>query len=143
MRKHCIILLLVCFSVCIALSPIHKVVVPSVFKDWSKGEWDHGPVPDWVTNKTLHDLYNYSVHLYQKQDPLRPNYIALNRGAEAGVYLRYIVDHYDHFPDIAVFVHAYPEEHQPHWLELLNCVNPNATYINFNEGFICRYTSFW
>lgn len=143
MELYCFVLFLLICTSCVALSPVHKVIVPSVYKDWSKGEWDKGTIPDWVTNRTLQQEYNYSVYLYQKQNASRPDFIEINRGAEAGVYLRYIVDHYHKFPDIAVFVHAYPGEHLPHWLELMNCIHPNASYINFNDGFICRWTSFW
>ena len=47
----------------------------------------------------------YSVYLYQRLDPSKPNFVK-NRGTEGGVFLRYIVDHYDSFPDVAIFVHG-------------------------------------
>jgi hypothetical protein len=62
-----------------------------------------------------------------------PNYIR-NRGTEGAVYLRYIVDHYHDFPDFGIFVHPNPEHHQKNWLEMLNCIRPNATYVNINIG---------
>ena len=78
-----------------------KVVVPSVYREWV----DKSP-PDWVTSEALQNQFGYEVFLYQKLNATLPNYIAVNRGTEGGVYLRYIVDHYDNFPDVAIFVHA-------------------------------------
>ena len=108
------------------------------------------------------------MFLYQKLNSSAPNYISTNRGCENGAYFNYIVDHYDSFPDIAIFVHgstpsfpyralnsnlipvirffcaAKPEEHQKHWLDMIPCIHPNATYININIGQdICRRTSNW
>ena len=62
------------------------------------------------------------VFLYQKLNSSEPNYISSNQGSEAGVYLRYIVDHYESFPDVAVFVHGFPEIHHNNWLNLTYCV---------------------
>jgi hypothetical protein len=111
------------------LEAFRKVVVPSVYKEWVKGR------PDWATNVTLQQQYGYSVFQYQKLDPAGPHYLPFNRGTESGVYLRYIVDHYDDFPDVAIFVHAAPEDHQPKWLEHIGCISPTATYYNINNGY--------
>ena len=59
------------------------------------------------------------------------------------IYCRYIVDHYDNFPDIAIFVHADPDAHQKKWLNLVKCINPNATYSNINFMNLCRNTANW
>ena len=90
----------------------------------------------------LHERLGYSVFLYQRVDPKKPHYIR-NRGTEAGVYLRYIVDHYDNFPDVAIFVHAFPHHHQVVWLEHIGCISPNATYMNFNFAYYNRSSDFW
>ena len=79
-------------SMTVALS---KVIVPSVYNEWGEN------VPNWVVDDTIKKIYNFSTFLYQKLDPRQPNYIE-NRGAESGVFLKYIVDHYYDFPDIAV-----------------------------------------
>lgn len=122
-----------------------KVIVPSVYK-----EWEENP-PEWATSDTLQTKYNYSVFIYQKHHPHKPNYIAHNRGTEAGVYLRYIVDHYDNFPDVAMFVHAMPEDHaEATWLQYVGCINPTATYMSINIGkdcgfigLVCRSPDYW
>lgn len=113
-------------------------MVPSVYK-----EWEASP-PQWAVNNSLQAEYNYSLFIYQKHHPHKPNYIARNRGTEAGVYLRYIVDHYDDFPDVAIFVHARPEDHSATWLDYVKCISPSATYININlAAKKCRSPEMW
>jgi hypothetical protein len=77
-----------------------KVIVPSVYHEWRQG------MPDWATNETFKKEYGYDTFVYQKNNSALPNYIATNRGNENGVYFAYIVDHYDNFPDIAIFTHG-------------------------------------
>ena len=76
-----------------------KVVVPAVHSEWLGG------MPDWAKKKSIQEEYGYSVFLYQRLDPAKPNFVK-NRGTEGGVYLKYIIDHYDSFPDVAIFVHG-------------------------------------
>lgn len=118
-------------------SSFTKVIVPSVYEEFKQ----HG-VPAWVTDPQIMKRFGYSVHLYQKLDPEKPNYIR-NRGTEGAVYLRYIVDHYDTFPSVAIFVHASPIHHAPFWLERIGCINPNATYMNINFKHLERTTRVW
>ncbi len=56
--------------------------------------------------------FNYSVVIYQKHDSTKPHFIASNQGDENGACYRFIVDYYHDFPDVAMFVHAKPQEHQ-------------------------------
>lgn len=120
---------------------LQKVVVPSVYKEWAA----EGP-PQWVTDVEMQEKYGYSVFVYQKLDPDAANFFAYNRGTETGVYLKYIVDHYDSFPDVAIFVHAHPHDHQPNWLTMVDCISPKATYYNINYGkspWFTRDPAFW
>jgi hypothetical protein len=114
-----------------------KVLVPSVYNEWT----NH--TPEWATSAEIMNKYNYSVFLYQKLDPNKPNYIQYNTGREASVYFRYIVDFYDNFPDVAIFVHAKPHEHQKKWLKMIGCISPTANYINFNFQNMYRSTHYW
>mmetsp|Transcript_33370 Transcript_33370/g.56022 ORF Transcript_33370/g.56022 Transcript_33370/m.56022 type:complete len:340 (+) Transcript_33370:47-1066(+) len=114
-----------------------KVLVPSIHT-----EYDNVEKPIWLTEEGM-KKYDYEIFLYQRTDPNKPNYIATNRGAEAGVYYRYIVDHYDDFPDVAIFAHAHPEDHQKQWWEFIGCISPNATYINFNFDNSYRWVNVW
>lgn len=104
-----------------------KVLVPAIHS-----EFDPTNYPEWISDPEILSKYNYSVVLYQKRNSSAPFYIAKNRGTEGAVYLRYIVDHYDNFPDVAMFVHGHPEDHAPHWLSMLGCISPNATYMPIN-----------
>ena len=118
-----------------------KVVVPSVYKEW----WTNGSYtpPSWVVDPDIQRKYNYTVFVYQKVHPSHPNYIATNRGRENGPFYRYIVDNYEDFPDVAVFVHADPAAHQPKFLEWIGCIHPNSSYLNINNQRFFRSTGHW
>jgi hypothetical protein len=115
------------------IQALTKTVVPALYKEWVHHK------PHWFTDTTLQKEYGFTTFLYQKLDPHSPNYMSTNRGCESGPYFRYIVDHYDNFPDVAIFIHAKPEEHQIAWLDLVRCISPNATYMSLNlDKMICR-----
>lgn len=118
------------------VTSLTKVIVPSVYKEWDNGK------PDWASLQ-MQARFNYSVFLYQKTNSSGTNYISTNRGTEGGVYLKYIVDHYDTFPDVAIFVHAEPEKHAVRWLDKINCIRSGATYFNFNDNWIRRNVATW
>jgi hypothetical protein len=83
-----------------------KVVVPCVYR-----EWEGGQVPDWA--REPYD--DFSVYQYQRTDPNAARYVP-NQSTESGVYLRFIIDHYDDLPDVTIFVHARPHEENKYWL---------------------------
>lgn len=121
---------------------LRKVLVPAIYK-----EWQSRYPPFWFWNTTFQLEYGYEVVLYQKLNASAPYYIPTNRGCENGAYFNYIVDHYHDFPDIAVFVHARPEEHMTGnglaatmtWLDSIKCLRPNMTYQSLNiDKFFCR-----
>ena len=66
----------------------HVIVVPALFHK----RYDQ-----------LQFLQRYDTVLYQRKNSSEPNYI-VNRGHEAAVFLKYIVDRYDNLPDISIFV---------------------------------------
>ena len=58
----------------------------------------------WSTvypSRPWHRLFQTCV--YQRHDPSAPAFVP-NQGFEAGIYLRYIVDHYDTLPSVIAFV---------------------------------------
>ena len=114
-----------------------KVLVPAVYKEW------YTAPPAWFKEGIIQKKYGFSTFLYQKLNKNKKNYIETNRGAEGGVFLKYIIDHYDRFPDIAIFVHSYPQQHQKDWIEMMNCIHPKATYMNINFQNMCGSTSEW
>lgn len=121
---------------------ITKVIVPSIYK-----EFETDQPPQWLVDRDFQKKHGYTVVHYQKFDPRKLHYISANRGTEGGVYLRYIVDHYYNFPDVALFVHANPAGHQEKWFDYFQCVKPSITYASINfedakgEDKFCRDTS--
>jgi hypothetical protein len=106
-----------------------KVIVLGVFHEWDKS------APAWVSDIDLRKKYGFNeIFVYQRTNPNSTNYVPLNRGSEGTFYLRYIVEHYDNFPDVAIFVHSNPADHNKNWLNLVRCISPNASYINNNFG---------
>lgn len=128
---------LICISLIVEVVAFTKVLVPSVYHEFAPPNY-----PPWVMDTDILAKYNYSVFLYQKRDPALPHYVR-NHGTEGGVYLKYIIDHYDNFPDVAIFVHGEPKHHQAHWLQILGCISPNATYTNINFGMVERDSEYW
>jgi len=136
---------------------LQMVVVPAVFREWSRKNDDSDPFanrPSWTfpnnlnnefESKGKHNPYNISVAVhYQKLNPEMPGYIK-NKGTEGGVYLNYIVDNYHNFPDIVVFVHGHPQNHIIGWSDILTCIKANISYVSINNymGVIDRTTNAW
>lgn len=56
------------------------------------------------------------------------------------------MDHYDNFPDVAMFVHAHPQDHQRDFIGLLDCVRPDISYTSINtyhSEYHCRTSNWW
>uniref|UniRef100_A0A7S1J8S5 Uncharacterized protein n=1 Tax=Eutreptiella gymnastica TaxID=73025 RepID=A0A7S1J8S5_9EUGL len=100
------------------------VLVPAVYDEWAK----YG-VPYWAR------LKDYQLFLYQRKNPQKKNY-AYNFGYEAGIYLRFIVDHYYDLPVHTAFVHARPQQHNRRWLEWLKCIRPELNYSILNNQYV-------
>ena len=56
---------------------------------------------DWVY--TLQRINKF--YIYDKETPENEYNIPVNKGNEASVYLKYIVDNYDNLPDFTLFIH--------------------------------------
>lgn len=83
-------------------------VVIAHYKEWESLE----QLPSWTDSDKLNRMsttsgdVHYSVlPLYQRIDPSKPMFVP-NYGYEAGIYIRYIVDHYNNLPDLVVFTQA-------------------------------------
>lgn len=113
-----------------------KVIVPAVYKEYT-GRFG---TARFVWDDDMIAKGNYSIFMYQKLNDSAPNYVASNRGCENAVYYQYIVEHYHDFPDIAVFVHAHPDQHNGNWMDLVRCTSANMSYfsINLPQGNKCR-----
>ncbi|KKZ62652.1 hypothetical protein EMCG_00335 [[Emmonsia] crescens] len=53
------------------------------------------------------ELKDVEEFVYVVDDPSAPLHPPLNKGHEAMVYLTYLIDHYDNFPDIMIFMHSH------------------------------------
>jgi len=124
-----IIVLLVISLRSLTIDGLTMVVVPAVFNETN--EIERKESVSWLNDNLILQKYNFTISHYQRLYPQKPNYVN-NQGSEAGVYLRYIVDHYDNFPDLAVFVHAAP--HTEKWPAILGCIRPNATFSFLNPN---------
>jgi hypothetical protein len=59
-------------------------------------------------NKNVDFVYkikDVNVLIYDKNNPQNQYNVPVNKGNEASVYLKYIVDHYDNLPDFTFFIH--------------------------------------
>lgn len=111
--------------------PTPVVVVPAVYREWRGA-------PPWADKLPR----TASVFAYQRLDPAAPRYCP-NYGFEAGVHLRFIVDHYDCLPDVALFTQANPTEHARNFFKEVRCLDANVTYRSVNSNFMARGTSYW
>lgn len=112
-----------------------KVLVPGMLGDANT-------LMPWMSTD-LQEKYGYSVFMYQNSHPDKPNYLTSFQGTEGGIHLRYVVEHYDDFPDVAIFVGSDPEARQPAWPQLLGCIHPNASYVSISKEHVCRDTQTW
>jgi hypothetical protein len=76
------------------------------------------------------------ILVYDKENPENPYNIPVNKGNEASVYLKYIIDHYDVLPDFTFFVHD--EEFAWHHSgsvvdKLTEAVESGEKYYNIND----------
>jgi hypothetical protein len=53
----------------------------------------------------VYEMKDVNVIIYDKETPENPHNIPVNKGNEASVYLKYIVDYYDSLPDFTFFIH--------------------------------------
>ncbi|KAK2796774.1 hypothetical protein FQN51_008998 [Onygenales sp. PD_10] len=62
--------------------------------------------PSWAHDLAAHDP-NLTAAVYTVDNGTAPLTVPKNKGHEAMVYLTYLIDHYDHLPDIVIFMHAH------------------------------------
>jgi len=80
--------------------------------------------------------YNTCCMIYDKKNPENIYNIPVNRGNEASVYLKYIIDHYDKLTDYTFFIHdeEYSWHHEGSIEErFVEAINSNEYYFNINN----------
>jgi hypothetical protein len=87
---------------------------------------------DWVYK--LKNIAKY--YIYDKEIPESELNIPVNKGNEASVYLKYIIDNYENLSDFTFFIHdeEYAWHHSGSIINLLDeAVMSNKLYYNINE----------
>jgi hypothetical protein len=87
---------------------------------------------DWVYKlKNINKFY-----IYDKEVPENEYNIPVNKGNEASVYLKYIIDNYENLPDFTFFIHddEYAWHHSGSIINLFDeAVMSNKLYYNIND----------
>lgn len=89
----------------------------------------------WLASKRLN---NAVPMVYLVDDLAATLHVPKNKGREAMVYLTYLIDNYDHLPDIAIFMHAHQNAwHQDSLLryDAIETVNRLSTEAVLREGY--------
>jgi len=94
---------------------------------------------DWL--KSL-EKYNTNIMIYDKNEPLNKYNIPVNKGNEASVYLKYIIDNYDNLTDFTFFIHD--EEYSWHHTgrieeRFLEAINSKELFYNINNYYLAPY----
>lgn len=87
---------------------------------------------DWVYK--LNNIKKY--YIYDKEEPTNEYNIPVNKGNEASVYLKYIIDNYDILEDYTFFIHddEYAWHHSGSIVEQLNnAIMSKKLYYNIND----------
>jgi len=79
---------------------------------------------------------NHDCKIYEKENPSSKYNIPVNKGNEASVYFKYIIDHYTILPDYVAFVHGHESDwhHPDSMVTKLNAINPSGEYTNLNAN---------
>jgi hypothetical protein len=93
---------------------------------------------DWT--KYYYDIHPCIIKIYDKNNSENPYNIPVNKGNEASVYLKYIIDHYNNLPDYIFFIHdeEYSWHHKGSIIErfiesLIEVYNKDIKYKNINS----------
>jgi hypothetical protein len=86
----------------------------------------------------IYDLnkYNTNIMIYDKENPSNPYNIPINRGNEASVYLKYIIDNYDKLTDFTFFIHDENYSWHHHGTieeQFIRAVETKKLYFNINH----------
>jgi len=102
--------------------------------------------PQWMI-----DNENVTYVVYQRTHADRPWY-SPNYALEAGVFVQFILDHYERLPKLTAFLQANPADHSPEWHTWLRCLRPDAqytplsdrtTHVVRNRSLTSQYSATW
>jgi len=95
---------------------------------------------DWLSKLKK---YNTNIIVYDKENPSNIYNVPINRGNEASVYLKYIIDHYNILPDYTFFIHdeEYSWHHHGSIEErFLEAINSKQDFYNINHFNLMPYS---
>lgn len=98
------------------------------------------------TNWTSTLPANFDVYRYMNDNPEAEFSVPLNKGNEVMSYLTYLIDHYDHLPEVMVFVHAHEFTHHNPWIlglhtpTMVTQLSPQRV---IREGYINLHCGSW
>ena len=79
---------------------------------------------------------DFNTLVYDKENPLNKYNIEKNKGNEASVYLKYIIDYYDNLSEYTIFIHCH-EYSWHHKGSIIDIINNNKnichSYTNLND----------
>ena len=79
---------------------------------------------------------NTNIMIYDKENSENPYNIPVNKGNEASVYLKYIIDHYDTLTDFTYFIHDEEEawHHSGSVVDkFMDAIESKKKYFNIND----------
>lgn len=92
-------------------------------------------------NENVNFLKNvkFKLIIYEKEKPNYKYNIEKNKGNEASVYLKYIIDHYDNLDEYTIFIHCheFSWHHKGSIVDLIyQQINTHHTFTNLNNFFL-------
>jgi hypothetical protein len=89
------------------------------------------------------EKYNTNIMVYDKETPSNKYNVPFNKGNEASVYLKYIIDNYNNLSDYTFFIHD--EDYSWHHdgsIEtcLVTAMNSNELFFNVNHTYLQPYS---
>ncbi len=98
-----------------------------------------------TSNLEIYHTPAYNVLVYDKENSNNPYNVCINKGNEASVYLKYIIDHYDILPILTFFIHneEYSQYHSGKIMDKFEeALRNNSKYYNINDKCIlCDITT--
>ena len=91
----------------------------------------------------LNNNHNVNIMIYDKENSSSPFNIPKNKGNEASVYLKYIIDYYDNLSEFTFFIHD--EEYSWHHLGSIidrydEAINSKQLFYNVNKDNLQPYS---
>jgi hypothetical protein len=98
---------------------------------------------DFIYKINNNNNKNINFMIYDKENDSNPFNVPVNKGNEASVYLKYIIDYYDNLSDFTFFIHdeEYSWHHTGSIIDRYNeAINSNQLFYNVNHYYLGPYS---